>query len=53
MDDSPDGDRRRARRGRVRDPWALLRAVLYRQLAADDERAAYWVRHVRLGVVLT
>lgn len=32
---------------------AWLRAGLYRQLAGDDDRAAYWVRHVRYGVVLT
>ena len=52
MDDSPSGDRRRSRRGGARGPWTVLSAALYRQLA-DDDRAAYWVRHVRLGVVLT
>jgi diguanylate cyclase (GGDEF)-like protein len=53
MDASPDGDRRRTSRGELPGPWTVLRAVLYRQLATDDDRAAYWVRHVRLGVVLT
>jgi len=53
MDASPDGDRRRTSRGGLPGPWTVLRAVLYRQLATDDDRAAYWVRHVRLGVVLT
>jgi diguanylate cyclase (GGDEF)-like protein len=32
---------------------ASLRAGLYRQLAEDDDRVAYWVRHVRSGVVLS
>jgi diguanylate cyclase (GGDEF)-like protein len=32
---------------------AALRAGLYRPLAEDDDRAAYWVRHVRNGVLLT
>jgi diguanylate cyclase (GGDEF)-like protein len=53
MDASPDGDRRRPSRGGLPGPWTVLHAVLYRQLATDDERAAYWVRHVRLGVVLS
>ncbi len=35
--------------GRVR----RLGADLYRPLAEDDDRAAYWVRHVRNGVLLT
>jgi diguanylate cyclase (GGDEF)-like protein len=30
-----------------------LRAALYRRLAEDDDRAAYWVRHVRIGVLLS
>jgi diguanylate cyclase (GGDEF)-like protein len=30
-----------------------LPAFLYRQLADDDDRAAYWVRHIRLGIGLT
>jgi len=32
---------------------AALRAGLYRQLAEDDDRAAYWVRHARIGVWLS
>ncbi|SDO21221.1 diguanylate cyclase [Geodermatophilus sp. DSM 45219] len=53
MDDRPAGDRRRTPSGGARGRWTVLRAALYRQLAADDDRAAYWVRHVRLGVALT
>ena len=30
----------------------LLRDGLYRPLAEDDDRVAYWVRHVRYGVLL-
>ena len=30
-----------------------MRAGLYRPLAGDDDRAAYWVRHVRNGVLLS
>jgi diguanylate cyclase (GGDEF)-like protein len=30
-----------------------VRAALYRRLAEDDDRAAYWVRHVRIGVLLS
>jgi diguanylate cyclase (GGDEF)-like protein len=30
-----------------------LRNGLYRPLAEDETRAAYWVRHVRIGVLLT
>ena len=52
MDAEPARDRRRPRSGGVRGSWTVLCAALYRQLA-DDDRAAYWVRHVRLGVVLT
>jgi diguanylate cyclase (GGDEF)-like protein len=37
----------------VRRLAAALRAGLYRPLAEDDDRAAYWVRHVRNGVLLT
>jgi hypothetical protein len=36
------------RRGAV-----AVREGLYRTLAEDDQRAAYWVRHVRTGVVLS
>jgi diguanylate cyclase (GGDEF)-like protein len=32
---------------------AVVRAGLYRPLAGDDDRVAYWVRHVRNGVLLT
>jgi diguanylate cyclase (GGDEF)-like protein len=32
---------------------AALRAAVYRRLAEDDDRAAYWVRHVRIGVLLS
>ena len=32
---------------------AALRAGLYRPLAGDDDRVAYWVRHVRNGVLLS
>ena len=32
---------------------AILRAGLYRPLAPDDDRAEYWLRHIRTGVLLT
>src|SRR3954464_9239599 len=32
---------------------AAVRAGLYRPLAGDDDRVAYWIRHVRLGVLLS
>ncbi|RBY85921.1 hypothetical protein DQ240_11080 [Blastococcus sp. TF02A-26] len=32
---------------------AVLRRSLYRPLAEDDDRVAYWVHHVRLGILLT
>ena len=44
-EDAPQGALRRL-------PAALVRG-LYRTLAEDDDRAAYWVRHVRHGVVLS
>jgi diguanylate cyclase (GGDEF)-like protein len=49
------GDRRaRDAQPRVlRRLGAALRAGLYRQLAEDDDRVAYWVRHVRIGVLLS
>jgi diguanylate cyclase (GGDEF)-like protein len=53
MDDRTVPDRRSPRGNGGRGRRAGLRAALYRQLAADDDRAAYWVRHVRLGVWLT
>jgi diguanylate cyclase (GGDEF)-like protein len=43
--DAPDGVV--ARRSRA------LRAGLYRPLADDDDRVAYWVRHVWYGVILS
>jgi diguanylate cyclase (GGDEF)-like protein len=41
------------RPGAVRRLAAAVRAGLYRPLAGDDDRVAYWVRHVRYGVLLT
>jgi diguanylate cyclase (GGDEF)-like protein len=42
-----------SRPGRLRRLADALRAGLYRPLAEDDDRVAYWVRHVRIGVLLT
>ncbi|WP_164704603.1 sensor domain-containing diguanylate cyclase [Blastococcus litoris] len=59
MTERPPGDRRAAtatvvaRPGIVRRLAAALRAGLYRPLAEDEDRVAYWVRHVRNGVLLT
>ena len=55
MDRTAAGDRRATdAQPRVhRRLLAALRAGLYRRLAEDDDRAAYWVRHVRIGVLLT
>ena len=39
--------------GTLRRLASVLSRGLYRTLAEDDDRAAYWVRHVRHGVVLT
>ncbi|NEK84666.1 GGDEF domain-containing protein [Blastococcus saxobsidens] len=39
--------------GRVRQALATVRAGLFRTLADDDDRASYWVRHVRIGVLIT
>jgi diguanylate cyclase (GGDEF)-like protein len=55
------GDRRAAvrtavgdvRPGVVRRLLSTLWAGLYRPLAENDDRVAYWVRHVRYGVLLT
>lgn len=52
------GDRRAggaqpADRGPVRRALTALVAGLYRPLARDEERVAYWVRHVRHGVLLS
>ena len=41
------------RPGAARRLVSALRAGLYRPLAGDDDRVAYWVRHVRNGVLLT
>jgi diguanylate cyclase (GGDEF)-like protein len=56
--DVNDGQRQRRRAEDV--PAGILRRLasalsrgLYRTLAEDDDRAAYWVNHVRHGVVLT
>jgi diguanylate cyclase (GGDEF)-like protein len=40
-------------RGPLRRLGAALRDGLYRRLAEDDDRVAYWVRHVRYGVLLS
>jgi diguanylate cyclase (GGDEF)-like protein len=61
VNDVPDADRRAtsaplrapARAGILRRLGAALRAGLYRPLAGDDDRVAYWVRHVRIGVLLS
>jgi diguanylate cyclase (GGDEF)-like protein len=42
-----------ARPGRVRRLAAAVRDGLYRPLAEDDDRATYWVRHVRMGVLIS
>jgi diguanylate cyclase (GGDEF)-like protein len=39
--------------GPFRRLLGVLRDGLYRPLAEDDDRAAYWVRHVRYGVLLS
>jgi diguanylate cyclase (GGDEF)-like protein len=58
----PAATDRRARRaplaaqprpGQLRRLVAVVRAGLYRPLAEDEARAAYWVRHVRIGVLLS
>ena len=41
------------RLGMLRRLGRALRDGLYRPLAGDDDRVAYWIRHVRNGVVLT
>ena len=41
------------RPGAVRRLPGALRDGLYRPLAADDDRVAFWVRHVRYGVLLS
>ncbi|WP_156036502.1 diguanylate cyclase [Blastococcus sp. URHD0036] len=50
----PSGRRRRAADPDARQRLAAaLRRALYRPLAEDEDRVAYWVHHVRLGVLLT
>ena len=39
--------------GVLRRLAARVRDGLYRPLAGDDDRVAYWVRHVRNGVLLS
>ena len=39
--------------GVVRRLGAAVAAGLYRPLAGDDARVAYWIRHVRSGVLLS
>jgi hypothetical protein len=59
--DNPAADRRApgARRGVPVRAGLLgrlvvaVRAGLYRPLAGDEDRVAYWIRHVRLGVLLS
>ena len=56
--DVDDGQRLRRRaedvpQGTLRRLASGLSRGLYRTLAEDDDRAAYWVRHVRHGVVLS
>jgi len=41
------------RRGFLRRLGTVLHDGLYRRLAEDDDRVAYWVRHVRHGVLLS
>jgi diguanylate cyclase (GGDEF)-like protein len=59
--DFPAADRRApsalrrvpARAGMLGRLAAGARAGLYRPLAGDDTRVAYWIRHVRIGVLLS
>jgi diguanylate cyclase (GGDEF)-like protein len=55
VDGEPASERRAAPAGpgALRRCGSALLAGLCRTLAEDDERAAYWVRHVRHGVVLS
>ena len=41
------------RPGSVRRLVSALRAGLYRPLAGDDDRVAYWLGHVRIGVLVS
>jgi diguanylate cyclase (GGDEF)-like protein len=42
-----------ARPGRLRRLLSAVRVGLCRPLADDDDRAAYWVRHVKYGILQT
>jgi diguanylate cyclase (GGDEF)-like protein len=42
-----------SRPGLLRRAASALRAGLYRPLAGDDDRVAYWIRHVRNGILLS
>ena len=57
MTEFPAADRRATRALRRTPARAgILRrlgAGLYRPLAGDDARVAYWIRHVRIGVLLS
>ncbi|MGY2084344.1 diguanylate cyclase domain-containing protein [Blastococcus sp. SYSU DS0539] len=58
MSDRPARDRRTGSLPPIEAPsprrvLAALRDGLYRPLAEDDSRVAYWVRHVRIGVLVT
>ncbi|MGY2004160.1 diguanylate cyclase domain-containing protein [Blastococcus sp. SYSU DS1024] len=61
MSETPAHDRRAGsvhasgRRSRPAPPGVLvrLRSGLYRPLAGDDARVAFWIRHVRIGVLVT
>jgi len=61
VDDTTIGTRRAADRDRASAPrpnavrrlFATVRDGLYRPLAGDDARVAYWVRHVRHGILLS
>lgn len=50
---APVAARPAARSGVLPRAFIVARDGLYRPLAEDDGRAAYWVRHVRNGVLLT
>jgi diguanylate cyclase (GGDEF)-like protein len=51
---APSASRRTPGRPGLARRWAAaVRAGLYRPLAGDDDRVAYWVRHVRNGVLLS
>jgi diguanylate cyclase (GGDEF)-like protein len=45
--------RKTDRSGAARRLVSALRAGLYRPLAGDDDRVAYWLGHVRIGVLVS